>query len=86
MQRAKSIAQRQDRAIQEKQELLKEVETAEGLKIHPLKPESRSLLRLEGVTVAYDPACPVCRDVGFSLSAGERVAIQGKNGSGKPAC
>lgn len=83
MQRAKSIAQRQDRAIQEKQELLKEVETAEELKIHPLKPESRSLLRLEGVTVAYDPACPVCRDVGFSLSAGERVAIQGKNGSGK---
>ena len=83
MQRAKSIAQRQERAIQEKQGLLKEVETVQSLKIHPLTPPRSSLLRLEQVSVVYDPERPVCQHVNFSVNAGERVAIQGKNGSGK---
>ncbi|CAA7626175.1 putative ABC transporter ATP-binding protein BAB1_1388 [Candidatus Terasakiella magnetica] len=42
-----------------------------------------SLVRLDGVTFAYDPARPVLDRVDFTLAAGERVALNGPNGIGK---
>jgi putative ABC transport system ATP-binding protein len=44
-----------------------------------------SVLQLEGVTKTYgiDPAVPVLQGVGFSIAAGELVAIVGPSGSGK---
>lgn len=83
MQRSKNIQKRQEEAIAEKQTLLRELETAEELKIHPLKPAQNTLLRLEGVSVSYEPGKPVCENISFSVPAGTRVALRGKNGSGK---
>lgn len=83
MQRSKSIRQRQEAALSEKETLLREFETAEELKIHPLKAPQGTLLRLEQVSVAYEPGVPVCEQVSFSVPAGGRVALRGKNGSGK---
>ena len=83
MQRSKSLQKRQDAAIAEKETLLREVETAEDLKLHPLKAPQRTLLRLEDVSICYEPEAPVCRNVSFSVPAGARVALRGKNGSGK---
>ena len=83
MQRSKSIRQRQDAAIAEKETLLRELETAEELKLHPLKPAQNTLVRLEEVAIAYTPEIPVCENVSFSVEAGQRVALRGKNGCGK---
>ncbi len=44
---------------------------------------STPLFRLEGIGFAYDAERPVLRDTGFTLRAGERVALVGPNGSGK---
>ncbi|CAA7615578.1 energy-coupling factor ABC transporter ATP-binding protein [Magnetospirillum sp. SS-4] len=41
------------------------------------------MIRLEGISFAYDPAHPVLDQVDFTLSAGERVALNGPNGAGK---
>ena len=37
----------------------------------------------EGVTFGYDPARPVLRDAGFTIRAGEHVALLGDSGAGK---
>ncbi len=42
-----------------------------------------SLIRLERVAHAFDPARPLLDGVDFVLEAGERVALLGDNGSGK---
>ena len=83
MMRSKSIQLRQEAAIAEKETLLRELDTAEDLKLHPLKAPQRTLLRLEDVSICYTPGSPVCEHVSFSVPAGARVALQGKNGSGK---
>ena len=41
------------------------------------------MIRLEGVSFAYDGAHGVLDCVDFALSAGERVALNGPNGAGK---
>lgn len=83
MQRSKSIRRRQEEAIQEKSGLLREVEEQQTLKLHPLMPPQRTLLRLENVAVAYEPGHPVCQGVNLTVPKGGRVALRGRNGSGK---
>ncbi|MAU47243.1 MAG: hypothetical protein CMP09_21005 [Yangia sp.] len=41
------------------------------------------ILTLDGVRFGYDPAKPVLRDISFSVSPGEVVAVVGRNGAGK---
>ena len=82
MKRSKSIEARQERAIEEKSKLLKNLETKEDLKISQLKYHSDRLLLLRDVSIAYGEKT-VCSDVSFSVQAGDRVALLGSNGSGK---
>ncbi|WP_411035770.1 ABC-F family ATP-binding cassette domain-containing protein [Shinella sp. BYT-45] len=46
-------------------------------------PESRMVLRMDGVTAGHLPARPVIRDLSFAMTGPERVAVTGPNGSGK---
>lgn len=82
MKRSKNIEARQQNAIEEKSKLLKNTETAENLKIHPLEYRSSKLVELKDVAVIYDNKA-VCAPVSFTVNQGDRIVLDGKNGSGK---
>ena len=82
MKRSKSIEARQQQAIEQKSALLKNVETAEAIKIQPLNYHTDLLASLSNVVVYYD-GISVCEPVSFEIRQGERIVLDGKNGSGK---
>lgn len=82
MKRSKTIAARREKAIEEKSTLLKNTETAEDLKIYPLTYHSDTLVLFSEVSAIYDGRA-VCEPISFSVKQGERVVLDGKNGSGK---
>lgn len=43
----------------------------------------KTVLRMDGVTAGYRPDRPVIRDLSFTLTGPERVAVAGPNGAGK---
>ena len=82
MKRAKNIEARQQNMIEEKSRLLKNIESNESLKIAPLTFHDKKLVELADLSIQYDNRI-VCEAVSFTIEQGERIAIQGKNGSGK---
>lgn len=82
MKRAKNIEARQQNMIKEKSRLLKNIENNENLKIVPLTFHDKKLVEVIDVAIKYDDRI-VCEGVRFNIEKGERIAIQGKNGSGK---
>lgn len=82
MKRSKAIEARQQQAIEQKSWLLKNAETAEALKLSPLKYYTDTLVSFSDVSVIYD-GTKICRPVSFQIKSGERVVLDGKNGSGK---
>ena len=81
-QRRKNLERRQQSAIDDKSGLLKNLEEADDLKIHPLDYHSPRLLYLENISVAYGSR-EVLRNLSFAVERGERLALIGANGSGK---
>ncbi|ACV62470.1 ABC transporter related [Desulfofarcimen acetoxidans DSM 771] len=82
MKRSKSIETRQQSAIEEKSKLLKNIEDSDSLKIPQLVYHKMRLAELENVSIFYNEKM-VCKDVGFIIEQGDRIALTGKNGSGK---
>ncbi|TWI58025.1 Lsa family ABC-F type ribosomal protection protein [Halalkalibacter nanhaiisediminis] len=82
MKRAKSTESRQQKAIDEKSRLLKNVEKTESLKLEPLKFYSDELIVLTDVSVKYDGQI-VNKPISFKVEQGDRIVLNGKNGSGK---
>jgi lincosamide and streptogramin A transport system ATP-binding/permease protein len=82
MKRSKTIENRQQAAIEEKSKLLKNIENSDSLKISQLSFHKNKLAELENVSIFYGDTM-VCKDVGFSIEQGDRIALKGKNGSGK---
>lgn len=82
MKRSKSIEARQQKAIEQKSGLLKNIETAEKLKLFPLSYYADTLVSFSDVAVSYD-GNEVCSPVSFTVQQGDRVVLDGKNGSGK---
>lgn len=82
MKRSKAIEAKREQAVEQKSELFKNTETAENLKIPPLIYHSDTLVSLSYVTVSYSEKT-VCRHVSFTVKRGDRIALDGKNGSGK---
>ncbi|MGO4373740.1 ATP-binding cassette domain-containing protein, partial [Paenibacillus sp. MCAF20] len=82
MKRSKSLEHRQQSAIDEKSQLLKNIESSEKLKIAQLAYHKKQLAELEHVSIQYGEKT-VCSDISFTIEQGERIALTGKNGSGK---
>ncbi|MGB4588613.1 MAG: Lsa family ABC-F type ribosomal protection protein [Clostridiaceae bacterium] len=82
MKRSKSIENRQQIAIEEKSKLLKNIENASNLKISQLAYHKTRLVELDHVSIFYGEM-NVCSEVSFSVEQGDRIALKGKNGSGK---
>ncbi len=81
MKRSKAIAQRQERAIEEKKMLLQDAEKAETLKLFPLTFRTEKLAELRSVQILYDE--PIGSPISFEILRGERIALFGGNGCGK---
>lgn len=82
MKRSKAIESRQQAAIEEKSKLLKNMETGESLKITQPAYHASRLVMLEGVSIYYGQKT-ACQNVSFAIEQGDRIALCGKNGSGK---
>lgn len=80
--RSKSIEARKQSAIEEKSTLLKDIETADALAIHPLNYHKERLISINKGVIAYGERI-VCDEVTLTLNRGDRLALCGGNGSGK---
>lgn len=82
MKLAKNIENRQNKMIEDKKQLLKNVEEQESLKMNPLIYHKDQLVILDKIAISYDNKV-ICNNVSFNISNGDRIQIVGKNGSGK---
>lgn len=82
MKRAKSTERRQENAAREKGKLLKNIERNDALRVSPLRYHAETLLEAQELSIVYGERT-VCGPLGFTLRRGERIALCGKNGSGK---
>ncbi|MCL2812829.1 MAG: ABC-F type ribosomal protection protein [Clostridia bacterium] len=81
-QRRKNLERRQRSAIEEKSGLLRDIETAEPVKLVPLSYYKERLLEVRELSVCYGEKTVFC-DLTFELQRGDRVAVSGPNGCGK---
>ena len=82
MKRAKSAEARFQKEIEEKSNLLKNTEIESSLKIAPMEYRFERLASFFDVVPIYDGR-RVCSPATFEIKRGERIAVEGKNGSGK---
>ena len=80
--RSKAIEKRQNAAIEEKSKLLKNIERSDTLRIFQTPFHTKRLASLVDVSVCYGEM-PVCRSITFDIQQGDRIVLQGANGSGK---
>ena len=82
MKRSKTIEKRKQQAIEQKAVLLKNVETVNALKMNPEAYHLDILASFSETAVMYEDRA-INRPVSFQVRTGDRVFIEGKNGSGK---
>ena len=82
MKKSKNLENRQNKAIEKKQNLLKDIETKESLLLHPLHHHKNSLILVRNLSLYYGER-QILSDVNFDIKQGDIVAIYGGNGSGK---
>lgn len=82
MARAKAIEGRIETALEEKEDLLRNVETVAELKLAQLPFYTDRLAELRELTVDYGSG-PLFAPISLTLRTGDRVALTGPNGCGK---
>ena len=82
MKRSRSIEKRRLSALNEKSALLKNVEENDSLSLSPLRYVKDRLAELKDVSISFGERT-VFRDLSFTINRGDRVALIGRNGSGK---
>ncbi|GBR76704.1 lincosamide and streptogramin A transport system ATP-binding/permease protein [Candidatus Termititenax persephonae] len=82
MRLAKNTERRQEKALAEKAQLLKNIDTAAELKLRPLTFHQNPLIEVRELSIRYADR-PIFTKLNFTLSAGERIHLKGRNGCGK---
>lgn len=82
MKRSKTLEARIDQNIEEKSKLLNNIEKADSLALHPLRYNKSTLIEAIDLEIAYDQE-KIFGKTSFAVKTGDRVAVLGKNGSGK---
>ena len=82
MKRAKVLENRRDKKIEEKSNLLIDVDNNPDLQMKPLTASRRNLILAQNLSIFYGKKI-IFDNVSFHVDVGDRVAIKGKNGSGK---
>ena len=80
-QRRKNLERRQEQEIEEKAGLLKNVETADDLKLFPLRHHKETLVSVKDLKIVYPGKEIAIPD--FTIKNGDRVVLYGANGCGK---
>lgn len=82
MKRSKSMERRKLAAVDNKSQLLKNLERSDELSVKPLVHHTDRLVEFDNVSIFYGEKT-VCKGISFSINTGDRIALTGKNGSGK---
>lgn len=82
MKRSISLQNLKEKSIEEKNKLLKNIETADDLKINPLWHYQDILIEGKDLSIIYNQK-NIFVPINFLLKSGERVWLRGKNGCGK---
>jgi len=82
MKKSKSIEKRIESAIEEKSNLLNNVDRNDPLKITPIETRKNPLIIADNFQIKYDNK-PIFDKISFEIKNGDRIAITGKNGAGK---
>ncbi|MEX1378282.1 MAG: ribosomal protection-like ABC-F family protein [Eubacteriales bacterium] len=82
MKRSLVAQARKERAIEEKSQLLKNIERADDLKIACTRYHSQYLVRINDLSISYGEK-KVFENLSLDILNGDRVALLGKNGCGK---
>jgi len=82
MKRSLAIERRTQAMIEEKKALLRDIEYASALTLHPLDHPARVLVRLTDAVAGYGGRA-VLGPVSLEIARGDRVAVSGGNGQGK---
>lgn len=80
-QRRKNLERRQQKAVEEKSGLLKNIETAEDLKLFPLTYHKDVLVTAKDLTITYPGKEIAVPDI--SIKNKDRIVLSGANGCGK---
>ena len=72
MKRSKAIENRIEKHIEEKRQLLKEIDRNDTLTIKPLQNKKNPLVVLNNLQIKYDQK-PICKKVSFEINNGDRI-------------
>ncbi len=82
MKKSKVIGKRIEKSIEEKSNLLNNIDRNDTLKIIPLESRKNTLILADDLQIKYDKK-PIFNKISFEIKNGDRIAIVGKNGVGK---
>lgn len=82
MKKAKVIEKRIQKEVNEKSNLLKNIDRNDSLKIVPLESRKNPLIVLDNFQIKYNEKT-MFKKISFEIENGDRIAISGKNGIGK---
>lgn len=81
--RVKAYEKRVDRAIEEKEGLLQDIENVVDLKVLPLEYHKNILVDAQKLSLSYKGSTPLFKELTFQIKLGDRIVISGHNGCGK---